>query len=378
MLFDRNTSISLKYAMTHFFPSLSKIAMPSPYSPTQLEFLRYLAESNTKESAWYNNWNDLKGNVSNLGQGALNVVGDGGWGWDTGQNVAGNFSGYGGLIGNLLGTAGGAVAGSAAMPVAGTAAGGIAGGVAGGAAGRGLGHALGQGIDWIMGNKPGLSQMKQTTDADGTLRHIPKSWAETTFDPGAMIGDGVFGLLPGIGKGLQTVGRGIFGTGKQALGKHLTRTLGHEATGQTIQKFQNRLGRWGTAKAVGRGETNDQIARWGMTPFCSQSGQSLVQQGFGRLRNFAKNTGRMPTSRAGLTGLAREGTNFAKWGIPLHALGGATNQLQNSRSLPSQSKNSPFTNTQGFTQVVGNRNKGFSGVQTIPSKLKSLPKPNTI
>ncbi len=363
--------------------------MPNVYSPTQLEFLcryasaadqhftdsdiRYMADLILKHGAWYDNWGDFKNGLSSLGQGAMNAVGDQGWMWDTGQNAAGNLQGYGGLVGSILGSAGGAVAGSAAMPGVGTAAGGVAGGVAGGTAGRGLGHALGSGIDWMMGNKPGLSQMRQVTDADGTVRHVPKSWVSTVFDPASMATDGVFGLLPGVGKGLQYAGRGLLGAGEKAVGQHLTKTLGREATSGAIQNFQNRLGRWGTAKALGRGETKDQIARWGMKAYQAPPGAGLARQTTGRLGNFARNAGRAVTSRAGLKNMAREGVNLAKWAIPLSAAGGAASQLALSRLRAGMAGNNPFTNTQGFTQVVGNKNRGLSGVGALPKNVTTTP-----
>ncbi len=363
--------------------------MSNVYSPAQLDFLRKFAAAPAdrysdadvrrmadfllKQAAWYDNWGDFKSGLSSLGQGAMNAVGDQGWMWDTGQNAAGNLSGYGGLIGGILGSAGGAVAGSAAMPGVGTAAGGVAGGVAGGTAGRGLGYALGSGIDWMMGNKPGLSQMRQVTDADGTVRHVPKSWASTVFDPASMTTDGVFGLLPGAGKGVQYVGRGLLGAGNKAVGQHLTKTLGREASQGTIQNFQNRLGRWGTAKALGRGETKDQLARWGMKPFQAPPGAGLARQTTGRLGNFAQNMGRTMTSRAGLKNMAREGVNLAKWAVPLSAAGGAASQLALSRLRAGMAGNSPFTNTQGFTQVVGNKNRGLSGVGVLPKNVTTTP-----
>ena len=337
------------------------------YSQTQLEFLRTLAKTSDvsqrrydeadvrvladlmlKEAAW-NNWQDWKNWGYDLGKGALNVVGDGGWGWDTGQNAAGNLAGYGGMIGSILGSTGGAVAGSAALPGVGTAAGGVAGGVAGGAAGRGLGYALGSGIDWFMGNKPGENQ---------------KGFLQTTFDPGTMLGDGVFGLLPGAGKGLQTAWRGVAGVGKQAVKQHLEKQLGREVTEKAVQNFMNRTGRFGTAKALARGETKDQLARWGMQAYKPQPGAGLMQQGFGRAKNFAQNMGRAVSTKAGRRELGREGANLAKWGVPLSMAGSAA--AQTTANQPGATgRFNPFTNTQGFTQVVGNKNRGLSGVQAM-------------
>jgi len=354
------------------------VVMQNVYSPTQLDFLRKLAAVSTvrytdadvrmvadfllKQAAWYNNWNDFTSGAYNLGKGALNAVGDQGWLWDTGQNAAGNLAGYGGLAGSILGSVGGAVAGSAAMPGVGTAAGGVAGGVGGGVAGRGFGHALGSGIDWLMGNKPGLSQMRQVTDADGTVRHVPTSWTSTVFDPTSMAMDGVFGLLPGAGKGLQYLGRGLFGAGQKAVGQHLTKTLGREVSQSAVKNYQDRLGRWGVAKAFGRGDAKDQMARWGMKPYQAPPGAGAIRQTVGRLGNYAQNMGRAVTTGAGLRGLTREGMNLAKYSIPLGAVGGAAQQTHNAKRQSMMQGNSPFTNTQGVTHVVGNKDRGFSGV----------------
>lgn len=362
------------------------VAMQNVYSPTQLEFLRKQAAARhtdtaaryseadvralagflLKQAAWYDNWTDFKSGLGHVGNGVLNAVGDQGWLWDTGQNAAGNLSGYGGLAGSILGSTGGAVAGSAAMPGVGTAAGGVAGGVAGGAAGRGLGYALGSGIDWMMGNKPGLSQMKQVTNADGTVQHVPKHWAGTVFDPASMATDGVFGLLPGAGKGLQYVGRGLLGAGEKAVGKHLGKTLGREVTQGAVKNYQDRLGRWGVAKALGRGETKDQLARWGMKAYQAPQGAGMLRQTTGRMGNYAQNMGRAMTTRSGLKSLAREGMNLALPAVPLAAAGGAARGLRQGRRQSAMGGQSPFTNTQGATQVIGNTDRGFSGVGPLP------------
>lgn len=350
------------------------------YSETQLDFLRRyagnlpaptysasdvrtLADLMIKAGAW-NNWQDWKDWGRDLGQGALNVVGDGGWAWDTGQNAAGNLSGYGGMIGGILGSTGGAVAGTAAMPGVGTVGGGVAGGMAGGAAGRGLGYALGSGIDRLFGNKPGESQMREVRNADGTVTKVGPSFLKTTFDPGAMVGDGVFGLLPGVGKGIQTAWRGVAGVGKQAVKQHLQRQLGRDVGERAVQDFMNRTGRWGTAKALARGETKDRLTRWGMQAYRPQPGNGLMRQGLGRMKNFSQNMGRAVSTKAGLGRLGREGANLAKWGVPLSMAGSAAAQTATDRSGLS-GKFNPFTNTQGFTQVVGNRHHGLSGVQAM-------------
>ena len=362
----------------------------SPYSPTQLALLKKLATASlpnrvterrythediraladilTKRAAW-NNWQDWKDWGSDLGRGALNVVGDGGWAWDTGQNAAGNLSGYGGMVGSILGSTGGAVAGTAAMPGVGTVGGGVAGGVAGGAAGRGLGYALGSGIDWLMGNKPGESQMRQVQNSDGSTTHAAPSFLNTTFDGKAMLGDAVFGLIPGAGKGLQTAWRGVAGAGKQAVKGHLAKSLGRDVSEKSVQNFMDRTGRWGTAKALARGESREQLARWGMQPYRAPQGANLLQRGLGRTQNFARNMGRTVTTKAGLKNLGREGFQLAKWGIPLSAAGSAL--AQTAPRAGSQTNYNPFTNTQGFTQVVGNKNRGLSGVKAMSQEAYS-------
>jgi len=356
------------------------------YSETQLEFIRKLAAAYSvpqrryhdadiriladlmlKQAAW-NNWQDWKNWGSDLGKGALNVVGDGGWAWDTGQNAAGNLSGYGGMIGSILGSTGGAVAGSAALPGVGTAAGGVAGGVAGGAAGRGLGYALGSGIDWFMGNKPGESQVKQVQNADGTVSQVAPSFLNTTFNPGAMLGDGGFGLLPGAGKGLQYLGRGLTNTGaKAALRSYAARSAGkalpQKVLEQSAEKGLRRLGgSWGVAKTLAARERNEAMKRMGMKAYQAPAGSTLMQQIPGRFKNFAQNMGRTVSTGAGRQALGREGLNLAKWGIPLSMAGNAAAQTSIG-SLGRQ--HNPFTNTQGFTQVVSNKDRGLSGVQAM-------------
>jgi hypothetical protein len=225
----------------------------------------------------------------------------------------------------------------------------------------------------MMGNKPGLSQMHQVTDADGTVRHVPKSQASTIFDPTSMALDGAFGLIPGAGKGIQYLGRGLLGSSQKAIGQHLSKTLGREVSQGAIKNYQDRLGRWGVAKALGQGETKDQIARWGMKAYQVPPGAGVVRQTAGRLGNFAQNMGRTLTTKAGLKGLAQEGTNLAKYSVPLAAAGGAARQMNNAARQSLMSPNSPFTNTQGVTHVVGNKDRGFSGVSSLPSGTKSAP-----
>jgi len=356
------------------------------YSETQLEFIRKLAAASAlpqrryddadiriladlilKQAAW-NNWQDWKTCGSDLGQGALNVVGDGGWAWDTGRNAAGNLSGYGGMIGSILGSTGGAVAGSAALPGVGTAAGGVAGGVAGGAAGRGLGYALGSGIDWFMGNKPGESQMKQVQNADGTVSQVAPSFMNTTLNPGVMLGDGVFGLLPGVGKGLQYLGRGLTNTGaKAALRSHAARSAGkalpQKVLEQSAEKGLRRLGgSWGVAKTLAARERDEAMKRMGMKAYQTPAGTTRMRQVPGRLKNYAQNMGRAVSTQAGRQALGREGINLAKWGIPLSMAGNAAAQ-SSVGSLGRQ--HNPFTNTQGFTQVITNKDRGLSGVQAM-------------
>jgi len=134
-------------------------------------------------------------------------------------------------------------------------------------------------------------------NAYGTIQHVPQSWTSTVFDPTSMVMDGAFGLLPGVGKGIQHLGRGLFRGGRNAVGR----------------------------------QTNDQIARFGMKAYQAPAGAGLARQTTGRLGNYAQNMGRAVTTRTGLKGLAREGANLAKWGVPLAMVGGAAGQMQNAR-----------------------------------------------
>jgi len=304
--------------------------MNNVYSPTQLEFLKILAaaDSMPKEAA---------------------MTGSGGWLWDSDMNTAGNLSGYGGTLGSILGSTAGAAAGTAAAPGIGTLGGGVAGGVAGGAAGRGLGHAVGSAVDWFTGDH----------------RTGQKGFLQNTFNPGAMLGDGAFGLLPGTGKGLQFAGRGIFGAGTRAVQKQLGKGLTKPVSEAAAAKMQQQLGRWGTAKALARGEARDQMRNLGMQAYKAPVGMSGLRQIPGRIMNFGQNMGRAVSSNTGRRALGRQAAGVAAVGIPVSMAGSALAGGNGGNDASSSAAARPFANTQGYTQVVGNKNRGFSGVQAM-------------
>jgi hypothetical protein len=100
----------------------------------------------------------------------------------------------------------------------------------------------------------------------------------------------------------------------------------------------------------------------------SPAGTTWMQQIPGRFKNFAQNMGRTVSTKAGRRALGREGLSLAKWGIPLSMAGSAASQA----SIGTLGRNNPFTNTQGFTQVVANRDRGLSGVRAMAPDAYSL------
>ena len=345
--------------------------MPNIYSETQLDFIRSqvytpcklagitvspigpytqddvhrLAEWMVKNAAW-NNWQDWK----DWGSGALNATGDGGWLWDRSQNAAGNLAGYGGLLGSTAGSIGGFALGTAAAPVAGSVAGGAAGGLAGGVTGRGLGYGIGSGIDWLMGNKPGENQ---------------PGLATTVFDPTSMVTDTAFGMIPGAGLAARPLLKGVATRTTKDILKNGVRGLARSAVKPALQSG----GRTGLYKAMAANDAKKMTSQWGLKPYVATPGQTMTQRGVGMSQNVAHNAKRMVTQAAPRQMLGRQTAQWAKAAIPgstaLSIAGNMSNSLAQgqARRVPgSMLGGKPFANTQGYTQVVGNKNKGFSGV----------------
>jgi len=322
--------------------------MNNVYSPTQLEFLKKLAAADVIQPSRC----DVRAWPDWMPKDAA-MIGSDGWLWDTNQNAAGNLSGYGGMAGSVLGSTAGAVAGSAAAPGIGTIGGGVAGGVAGGTAGRGLGYVLGSGIDWLMGNKPGENQ---------------KGFLQSTFSPGAMLGDGAFGLLPGVGKGLQFAARGLTNAGAKAALRNFGARIMPKASQSALARYAEsglarHGGSWGVAKMLAGRERNEAMKRLGMQAYKAPAGTTGLQQIPGRIMNFGQNMGRALATNTGRQALGRQAAGLAAVGIPMSMAGSALGNGDGETANPAVSR--PFANTQGYTQVVGNKNRGFSGVQSM-------------
>jgi hypothetical protein len=316
--------------------------MGNVYSPTQLDFLRKhaavlpvparaytqadvraLADQMLKDAAWF---------------------GSGGTFWDTDQGFAGNFSGYGGMLGSIGGGVGGAIAGTAAAPGVGTVAGGVAGAAGGGMAGRGLGYGIGslvdKGVNFFSGNK----SRPQPFWREGLKK---------TFDPTTVAMDGAFGTLGGIGRG---VAQG---------GKFLARGLGWTGIAGAAKANAGKTG-WQLAKQLHKRDLARETARLSqmeLTPYVAKPGQSTLAQVPGRLANYGKNMRVLarkvdPRTAAGRTALLRTSAPLVAGGAVLGGLSGNAGALGNTDGAH-------FANTQGYTNVVGNKNRGLSGVTPL-------------
>ena len=344
--------------------------MPNIYSETQLDFIRSqvytpcklagievshtglytqddvhrLAEWMVKNAAW-NNWQDWQ----DWGSGALNATGDGGWLWDRSQNAAGNLAGYGGVLGSTAGSIGGFALGTAAAPVApivSSLAGGAAGGAAGGMAGRGLGYSIGSGIDWLMGNKPGENQ---------------PGFTSTVFDPTSIAFDSAFGMIPGTGLAARPLMKGVATKATKDILKNGVRGLPGSIARlpSNLMKSTMQNAKHYTPRVVR--DAKKMTSRWGLKPFVAAPGQTMMQRGVGMAQNVAHNAKRMVTQAAPRQMLGRQTKQWMAGSIPW-SIAGSLAQGQTNRTPGSMLGGRPFANTQGYTQVVGNKNKGFSGV----------------
>jgi hypothetical protein len=228
------------------------------------------------------------------------------------------------MIGSIAGMGAGAAAGSAAGPL-GTVGGGAAGSLAGGTAGRGLGHLLGSGIDWFTGD---------TRTGQNTLM-------QNTFDPTTMAFDtAIGGLIPGGGIAGRAIFRGL-GKGTQGAAKAMMNNPGTRFATQEAAEAFAKANPWRAAGLAARGEA---VVRATQAP----TRQSLAQG----IKSLGTREGRASALR-----------KLAPYGV-MGGVGGVLNAGSGSNVSAGGAKGgyNPFTTSQGYTNVVGNRNSGYSGV----------------